>query len=629
MSIDDTENEELQSLVEESGLSEEEILWNSAGMHRPISSFWYNYIFILIAAIPGLLVVGWLIPSVLLPYPSALGIANVVTGYFQLLFTMFDLGTGIALQKFVSEHAAKEPKKALKYLSFFSWFQLITGLIQTSIIAIYVLSAVRVGDEAFLAWPFLIYSLTQYPGMLGVYKNALGAFQRHDKQIIVELFQNMLFQSITQIGFILIGRYLGNLNPIVGDVMGGAIGYIIGGYIDDFLGMVLGAKFFHDVLDPLGYSVIDSIRPSFNKQISKEIIIYGAKVVPAYGINALVNFLVLLMTINWMPNYTTIVAIVGLASGVAMVTSTAFTITPAISEAYNNGYFALTQYYIKSQWFHWSAIAMFLFVAINVAVPPAFRTLAGNYALAADIIPILLIVKYLVFPINFGSSVSQGINKPEYQTYALFFEQTVRALSYFVILHPDWGIVQAVGTEYMLYLYVFADFPAYMTKLITQWFFVKRTIDFSISPPFWKTFIAPALTAIPLYLILQIPMTAFRITLANSGGDLLIPIIILGVSLLLGLFLLPLYVVFPFYGIFGGWDEDALIAFENAATICGPSKFLVKIMAKTSRWGHNHRIFKDLRPLDYAKAREEALELTKIRIKTIIREKKEGNTAEL
>ena len=202
------------------GIKEAEILWNSAGMHRPIASFWYNYIFILLAAVPAVLVVGYLIPTVLLPYPSALGIATVVTGYFQLMFILFDVGTGMAIERFIAEHAVKNPKRALMYMQFFTWFQLFTGLIQTTIVALYVLYSVRYADNAFLVWPFLIYSLTQWPGMLGVYKHALGAFQRHDKQIIVELFQNVLFQSLTQIIFILLGRHFGSQSPGVGEIMG-------------------------------------------------------------------------------------------------------------------------------------------------------------------------------------------------------------------------------------------------------------------------------------------------------------------------------------------------------------------------------------------------------------------------
>lgn len=605
------------------GLDEKDVLWNSAGMHRPIASFWYNYVFLLIAAIPGILIVGWLIPSVLMPDPASLGIGTVVTSYFQFLFVMFDVGTGLAIERFIAEHAYKDPKRTLKYLQFFSWFQLFTGLMQTTIIAIYVMISIINGGEAFLAWPFLIYSLTQYPGMLGVYKHALAAFQQHGKQIIVELFQNVLFQSLTQIGFILLFRWWGTLNPYVGESMGAAIGYIVGSYIDDFLGMVLGAWYFSRVIKPLNLSISDTLRPGFSVEIAKEVIIYGLKVLPAYAVNAGVTFIVLRMTMEWMPNYTHIVAIVSLANAVATVTSISFTITPAISESYNNGYEALTQYYIKQQWKHWALIAMFLFVAVYMVVPPVFRVLAGDYALAADILGVLMVTRLIVFPINFGSSISQGINKPEYQTYALFLEQGARAFSFFFFLNPWWGMVTVFGAEYALWFYVFADFPAYCVKLIAQWAFVKRTIKWSVAPSFYQTFIAPLLTAIPLVFGLWLPLQIFNYVVKISGNDLLIPAITIGLILLGGLFLYPFLILFPVYGLVGGWDDASLEAFEKAARITGPSRIFVKLMAKFSRWGHEHSPVKNRFPIDYSKAEPQVEILTKKRINLYLEEQED------
>ena len=599
--------------IQSNELSESEILWNSAGMHRPIASFWYNYIFLLIAAVPGLLVVGYLIPSVLMPNPSALGIGTIVTTYFQFLFVMFDMGTGLAIERFMAEHAVNNPKRAIKYLSFFTWFQFFTGALQTTIVAVYVLTVIRAGGNAFLSWPFLIYSLTTYPGMLGVYKHALAAFQQHDKEIIVTLFQNVLFQSLTQIGFILLGRYWGARNPFMGEMMGAALGFIVGSYVDDFVGMILGAYFFSQVLRPLNLRMRDTLIPSFSKDLAKEVIIYGAKIVPAYAIEAGVQFLILSITMVWLPNYTTIVAIVTLASSVATITSIAFTITPAISEAYNNGYEKLTQYYIKQQWKHWALIAMFLFVIVYMIVPSAFRALAGDYALAAEILGLLLITRILVFPINFGSSVSQGIDKPEYQTYALIFEQSFRLFTYFAFLNPWWGLVTVIGANWALYLYIFADFPAFCVKLVVQWWLVKRVLKFSIAPSFFQTFVSPLLTAIPLVLITIIPVRIFEYYIALSD-DLVIPIVILGITLIAALFLYPIFILFPAYGFFGGWDDKGLDDFKKAASITGPSRFLVNLMAKTTEWGHKISPFKNKFPIPYEEAQKEADILTERRL---------------
>jgi O-antigen/teichoic acid export membrane protein len=614
MSVDSdkTESPSLDSLAQ--GLSEKDILWNSAGMHRPIASFWYNYIFILVAAIPAVLVIGYLIPSVIMPDPASLGMATIVTTFFQFLFTVFDVGTGLALERFVAEHAVKNPKRAIRYLQFFAWFQMTSGLIQVTIVAIYSIFMIREGQNAYLSWLFLIYSLIQYPGMLGVYKHALGAFQRHDKQVIVELFQNVVVQSVLQVTLVLVGRWIGLMNPMIGEGLGAAMGYLFGTYSTEFFGMLLSAKFFGQIIKPVGFRLLDTLRPEFDKDIVREVLIYGLKIVPAYAAEAGVSFLVLLMTISWMPSYTSIVAIVSLAKGVATITSISFTITPAISESYNNGYHNLTQYYIKQQWKHWSLIAMFLFVVVYLLVPPVFRTLAGEYSLAADILGILLITRLIIFPINFGSSVAQGINKPQYQTYALFFEQFTRAMGFFFFLNPKFGLIVLLGSSSALSLYIFADVPAYIVKLFAQWGFLKRDLKFSLAPSFYQTFVAPCLTAIPLFIVTWIPTKIFESAVAKSGGDLVVPIIIIAITLLVALFLFPMFILFPFYGLVGGWDDDGLEAFLKAARITGPSRFLVDRMAKFTQWGHNHSPMKNKFPIDFSKARTEADELSKLRI---------------
>jgi len=605
-------------------IDEKELLWNSAGMHRPIASFWYNYIFIIIAAIPGLLILGWFIPNILMPDPTSFGIATVVTTFFQLFFIMFDVGTGMAIERFIAEHAFRDPKRAVEYMQFFSWFQLFTGLIQTTIIAFYSLYITRYSDNAFLVWPFLIYSMTQYPGMLGVYKSALTAFQQHNKQIIVELLQNVLVQSATQVIFIIIFRIYGSNHPEIGATMGAAIGYIIGSYIDDFIGMILGAKFFSNVLKGTGLTLIDTLTPKFNKEIIKEVLIFGLKVLPAYAIEAFVSFLRLIMTINWIPNYTHIVAIVTIANSVASITSLSFTITPAISESYNNGYFNLTQYYIKQQWKHWSLIAMFLFVVVSIIAPPVFKILAGDYALAGEILILLLALRLIVFPINFGSAVSQGINKPEYHTYALFCEQTARAISFFILLNPWWGLINIIGYKYYLFLYAFSDFPAWCVKLVTQWYFVKLKLKFSVSPPIYQTFIAPLLTSIPLAIATWIPTSiaqCFVIKSILEGSDLIFGGFIFALVLLGAFFLFPIFIVFPIYGLVGGWDDDGLEFFIKASKISGPSSIFVKLMAKFSKWGHEISPLKNKFPIDYSKAKVEAEILTQKRIETYLKEK--------
>ncbi len=115
----------------------------------------------------------------------------------------------------------------------------------------------------------------------------------------------------------------------------------------------------------------------------------------------------------------------------------------------------------------------------------------------------------------------------------------------------------------------------------------------------------------------------FHWAVSISGSDLLLPIIILAITLLIALFLFPLFVLFPCYGLFGGWDDDGLEAFQKAASISGPSKVLVNVMARLTVWGHRKSPWKNRFPIDYSKARPEAEELSAQRIAIYLKEKAE------
>ena len=61
--------------------------WEQIGWHRPLAGFWYNYILILVLAIPGLLIIGVVIPAIL-PHPEALGFSRVATSLATTSFTI-------------------------------------------------------------------------------------------------------------------------------------------------------------------------------------------------------------------------------------------------------------------------------------------------------------------------------------------------------------------------------------------------------------------------------------------------------------------------------------------------------------------------------------------------------------
>jgi len=112
-------------------------LWHVAGnLSRPIASFWYQFILLLIVAVPAILMYSWILPNFILPFPAALGFKTLTVTYFGLFFSIMDVATGPACERFVAQYAEIDPRKSLKYAQFFIYFQMFTGLAQVTVVAV-------------------------------------------------------------------------------------------------------------------------------------------------------------------------------------------------------------------------------------------------------------------------------------------------------------------------------------------------------------------------------------------------------------------------------------------------------------------------------------------------------------
>jgi O-antigen/teichoic acid export membrane protein len=591
--------------LEEKG--DAEFLWKKIGYHRPLASFWWNYTLILVLALPALLVIGYVIPQFILPFPAALGFSSLTTQFFGLFFTIMDVATVPAVERFVAEYSVKNPRMAIKYIQFFVWFQMFTGLVQITGVAIYCFYFMPRNLE-YAMWFFLIYSTTQYPGWLGSFNGALIGFQRFDKANKVTIIQSVFLQSITQIGFILLGRWIGTQVPALGELMGATYGFIIGTYLDDFMAMALSGYFFAKVLRPFGLRLRDAFVPDFDRAIAKKCLTFGGKLLFAHVINTGVNFAILWMVIAWLPNYAVITGLYSIADGIARVISISFTITPAISEAFNNQKKELTKLIVESQWKNWFLLSMFLSTEVAIFIPPVLKAVGGEYGAAAWMIPVLMISRFFVFPINFGSDICQGADKPEYRTYALMFEQIARFFSYIFMISP-FGILSVIGESYAMYTYLLADLPAYLTKLVVQWWFVqKKTIKTRFSSPY-QVFVAPAISVACLIPINLVFVQVFNTLYLKFAPDILVPLVVAACFLLLILFALPILLFF-IYGLVGGWDDYQLRQFRNAMFISGPSKPYVRLLYNVTGWAHRKSKLGNRFPIDHEAGEREAMELT-------------------
>lgn len=600
----------------------EDELWQETGFQRILGGFWHNYIFMLFIMIFGMVMMGLIFPNYILPYPEAMGFKSVVSSLFSLLFTIFDVGIGSAVTRFVAEYVGRgEMKKGMEYLRFFIWFQMITGLLQVTIVAFWALRfATETTTFAPLVWFFIINSLVQYPGMLGIYRSALQAFQRYDKANIVSFVQMVFLESTTQIIFIFVGRWWGINTPYMGELMGATMGYIIGLYIDDFLAMVLAAKYFSDVLKPYGISIWDTFVPRFSKKVIKKALLFGSKNM-AQGIFYQVSMLWITgVTMIWLPNYSTIIGLFSIADGLARLIIQDLPTKAAIAESYNSGKLRLTDYIIQSQFKWYGILTFFLTLEIGMLIPPVLGDIAANYASAAWMIPYLLISRFFIPPIHFSDSVQQGCDKPEYAAYSLAVQMVTRMITFTLLLNP--GMIPSLipGYNYTI-AYLMADLPPIIAKNIFAWMLIDRKLV-KIRVNIWQTFVAPFLAILPL-----IPINLGLLWLFNTYSTNQFIAIIMGlIFIVFLLFGAPTFIVFPMLGLVGGWDERSIEHLKNAALISGPSKPFVMTMYRISKWCWDRSPLKKIGKkykIPYEDADREAIELIQKRAANLKEKKAE------
>jgi O-antigen/teichoic acid export membrane protein len=593
-----------------------EKLWNRPGFQRVLGGYWFNYVFNLGVLVFGLIVMAVIFPNYILPFPEAMGFRSVVTSLFALMFTLFDVGIGSAVTRFVAEHVGRgHIRKSIEYLRFFIYFQMFTGLIQITIIAVWALNfAASMTNFAPLIWMFLIYSTIQFPGMLGIYNSGLAAFQRFDKKNIVSFVQTVVFEMTTQVVFIFIGRWWGIQNPQYGELMGATLGYIIGLYIDDFLAMLLSARYFSQVLAPFGISIWETLIPSFDKVVVRESMIFGLKNM-AQGIFYQISMLMITaMTIVWLPNYATVIGLFNIADTIARIVIQDLPTTAAISEAYNTGKKQLTDYYIQATFKWYGILTIFLAVEVFQLVPPMISKIAGSYAGAAWMIPYLLASRVLIGPIHFSDGVQQGCDKPEYAAYSLAVQMIARAIAFYFMLAPNMlpSMIEGYNTAIA---YLLADLPSVLAKNVFAWWLIDRKL-IKVRVNWWQTLGAPSIAVLPL-----IPVNNLLLMLFNQyASNLWVAVALAIFFLIFLLFIAPSLFLFPMLGLIGGWDSRGLQHLKEAAEISGPSRFLTLALYRGAKWGHDHSPFQKFGEklfIPYEEADREAAELYAARMQAL------------
>ncbi len=567
--------------------------WEHLGFHRPLSGFLLAFVFQLILAIPLTIYTTVILPVYILPSAQALGIWGRVTQVFSLLWMVFDVGTSTAFVKFFSEYRVHDPKKAIKYVQFYVWWQALTGAFQVAWVTALASTLLPRTSLALYAWVIILHTVIQIPGFLSVFRNILSAWQRFDYTQILDLAVAMFFPMITQSAMVLIMVAWGRSHPVFGSSMGGLLGMPLAAYLTEFLSFLLGLRLYRR----LGYNARVIFMAHFDKETIKSALGFGVFIMgggAAYGIGQAAE--VVIMTI-FLVNYNEVWGNWQLAQGLAVSYAVLLTLSgnllPSISEAISNARKILSKYYVAMA-YKWGGLISGFFCASLLAVADRFILGASgpDFQRAALYVVPLIVYYALGFPTWINDVVQQGANRPKINMFMTLGEQVIRITL----------ILLLIG-HFQIYALIIAYMIALLLKDIIG-YIVNHKINFPLHLYLWQTFAAPLLAGVVHYFILR-TLTGL-IWNNNAGTSILIYIIAVTLSF-------PLYSFF--YGLFGGWDDNTLADFHRAVNISNFAKPITWLFWKTSSLGAHISPLHGRFPVKiYAEAMEEARTLTNERV---------------
>ncbi|MHA1682740.1 MAG: hypothetical protein ACTSUE_17505 [Promethearchaeota archaeon] len=555
-------------------------LWDDIGFHRPLGGFWYKFLLEISIIIIPIFLVSFML-KLIYPYPTSQGYKDTFSGIFILVFILFDIGTSSTISRFVADENIKNPRKMIQYVQYFIWYQMITGLAQITLISAFALYVVPNTPLAYGTWIILLVITKQWPGFPGVFKGTLNALQQFNRKNMIEFIQGEAFQRITEIVFVLIGRWWGMVNPEIGELLGISLGAVIGLYVDDLIAAFLSAYYVAKTLKPYGITFKKLFMPEFDKELVIRCTIFGIKTGFPGVVSGATEFIALTLMLTNIPQYTTYITLKGMAVSLVAITQrlTDQDFTPLFTEAYQNGKIKLCQYY-NAHALRFFAINSGFAVAIMLTVISMFQNIFLGLGLDRYLLTVPFLIPALIYRasqpyVNYPGKILIAANKPTFLMILNFFQQGGRI--FFLWLTILIFRVQDFGIFGIVYAITLGDFPAIIIKTIIAFIYINRRV-FKMKLMIWQTFIAPAAATATLFTIFWLFKVLFLEILFAWNFYAALGV---GIGFLM---ILVLILYFPLTVSLGGWDENSMRDFRKAVKMSGPSKGLVRMIAKGVFW---------------------------------------------
>ncbi|HME52612.1 MAG TPA: hypothetical protein VKM55_10365 [Candidatus Lokiarchaeia archaeon] len=597
---------------------EEPKAFNKIGYARPLGGFFYEFFYGILGMILTVALFEFYL-GILYPWPESNGYNSIAGVLFMFVQTIFNVPTNWAIDMFVGEWRVKNPRRMISFLSYYIWYQMLTGLFLITFFSWFILMVI--GDPTkleYVKWLMLLIIIREYPAFGGIFISTIRGLQAYNKEATYNFITGNITSKVIEVIFVLWGQYGIGANPVYGGIIGIAIGASIGGIVSDFTSEFIGVLYLKGVLNKLGFRLIDIFRPQFNWDVIKISMKFGI-IVSIPGLFS--AFFGTITTIWWywgVPAYLTFTRLSSVADDFAnlMKLGGGINIRGTLSEAYNSGMKNLTSYYLALQW---KFFAMFAFAlgSLVIAFMPfilttLFNVAAQNYALAAAFVIPNIIATTAEQPVDSGDMMLLCAKRPEVSTALKIIANILGLVLMYLALFVF--RVQDYGTLAIIWLIPMLPFLPNVFRMLSSWYYIgKKLCPLPWRKFFWQTAMAPLFPALGYGIIGYFwGLYMFPIlTNAFGGGDL--GMILSAVITVLFAIFFGLFFTFPMYSFFGGWDDNTLAIFRESVEIAGPSKFIFMPILKSTLLLVRHSPLHNKFPIPYEKAMEEAAQLMRVR----------------
>lgn len=530
--------------------------WENVGFQRPLSGFLVALTIGLVLFIPLIIYQNLILPVYILPSAQALGIWGRVTQFFNLAWFFFDMGTGVAFVKYLSEFRVRDPKKAIQYGQVFVWWQALSGAVQVALVIGLASTVAPKSAYALYAWSVIIHAFIQLPGFYQIFRHALGGFQRQDYARYLDMSLQVVMPMLAQPVFVSIMFAWGRGHPVFGGAMGGLLGLGLAAYAAELFTFVFGLWLYRR----LGYNASVLFLAHFDWEVVRNSFKFGVFEMLGSAAWSFGQAAEIAITQARLINYAEIWGNWVMAQNFVFAFNVTQTLNdgvmPAISEAISSGKRLLSQYYAAMAYKYNGATSAFI-GAVLLAVAPKFILGASGleFQRAAVYVVPLIVWGAVQFPSWVGDNIQLGANKPYLKSILVFAEQVIR-----VVL--AWALLE----RFQVTALIIAYFVGLFSKGIAA-YVINHRVCFPQRFFTWQTLAAPLLAGAAHYGVLW---------LVNGflwKGEQLTSVLIFFIGILPSF---PLYMFF--YGFFGGWDEGTLSELDQAVALTG-------FLRRATRWG--------------------------------------------